>query len=92
MKGPVLPEVGIQGQKQSEFPAQPIIPQMNFPDVSFQLECRQIGGEAVVKLEWKARSATQRHRQVIPSSNLYFDMSTLLQHYKNSAERCELAD
>jgi len=40
------------------------------------LEYRQMGGEAVARLEWKARSATQGLWQVIPSSNLFFDVST----------------
>ena len=43
------------------------------------LEYRQMGGEAVVRLEWKARSATQGLWRVIPSSNLFFDVSTTSQ-------------
>ena len=43
------------------------------------LEYRQMGGEAVARLEWKAMSATQELWQVIPSSNLFFEVSTTSQ-------------
>ena len=43
------------------------------------LEYRQMGGEAVARLEWKATSATQELWQVIPSSNLFFEVSTTSQ-------------